>query len=351
MKATGHRLYIPDDYTGVTLAANASTYVIRQESSEHVYTNDRGWRVERPGMKAAPAEVAVIGCSWPMGCGVEYERSFPYRLQVMTGRSVANLGVGSYSLVQAIRRLEREIAFIRPKVIMVSFSSWMVARCFKYNAFNRVLLRPIFVRNRKTGEPELFEMRNPPGWMADAFLHAVRERRKGRADWLRTLCLLNSGCLSLKLRRTVPSFRRVDIVQNNLEPVNLATGRQVTAWCFRRLKELADAAAARVLVCHHFEYFGIGRKNEAGEDMPRLAAAYAQIARQVVSELDPVAETLQYESPDAMQKKVKNYLGARGLRVREFVPAIHFAEHNHPNDAGHQLIAEFFAEALTRRGW
>ena len=74
------------------------------------FANNKGFRIsEEAFVKREPAKkhyhIITIGNSFTHGDAVRAEDSWPYLLEVKTGKSVANLGVGGYGLQQALLRL------------------------------------------------------------------------------------------------------------------------------------------------------------------------------------------------------------------------------------------------------
>jgi len=121
----GPQLYEAVPYEGSKLAANVSVFIQRRVTKEYVFTNNLGFRVEKNDLQQlAPVDIAFIGCSWVMGVGVEYKETFVSKVSKALNVNIANLGVGSYSIIQAVRRLEKNIEFLRPRIIYYGFLKW-----------------------------------------------------------------------------------------------------------------------------------------------------------------------------------------------------------------------------------
>jgi hypothetical protein len=71
--------------------------------------------------RAEPA-ILVTGSSFAMGSEVTDEETWPAHLQAMTGRRVANGGVGGYSLDQTVLRTEKLVALLKPPFVVASFT-------------------------------------------------------------------------------------------------------------------------------------------------------------------------------------------------------------------------------------
>lgn len=78
-------------------------------------TGSQGLRTEVAG---SDVDVAVVGDSFALGFGVDEEETWSSRLQVLTGLAVANLGVGGFGSLQALRMLAAEALPLRPRFIL-----------------------------------------------------------------------------------------------------------------------------------------------------------------------------------------------------------------------------------------
>jgi len=112
-----------DAQIGFVPANNTSTFRrhIRNDMAYHLYTDDRGARVDQAGLKAPKSvDVLTIGGSYSWGGGVDNEDTFSSIMAEQLGLSVYNVAYGSYGTVQALQML-RKYADLKPKVVVYGF--------------------------------------------------------------------------------------------------------------------------------------------------------------------------------------------------------------------------------------
>lgn len=123
LRLTGDWILERDDEIGFVAAPNASAEFHHLDSGlrYRVSTDSARARVDRPGLEApAQVDVVAVGCSFTWGFGVESPDTWPRQLEGLLGRSVANLGMGSYGSVQALQVIRRS-AGRRPRVVVYGF--------------------------------------------------------------------------------------------------------------------------------------------------------------------------------------------------------------------------------------
>ncbi|MGB0720666.1 MAG: SGNH/GDSL hydrolase family protein [Bdellovibrionales bacterium] len=337
MRVTGDHLYIPDPYLGSTLKANAQCYIERQVTHEHVYTNDRGWRVCNPKQtqNAQPCDIALIGCSWAMGEAVEYEDTFAHHIANDTGQTLANLGVGSYSLLQAYRRLEREITFVKPKIVIVSFGHWLIDRCFKTNAMGNVMMRPIFRRkinaNDKNGGIFVENPGYAPKWLIEYYTETLRRDgpKSIKAKALYTL-------IQLRIKKLHRVFYK-DSTHISFDETSFLQARShVLQYLLDRFDTLAKAHNTKILFFHMHQYTNFFDRDAGNIEHD---SCYFQ---QCVNN-----ETLFYQPPYMMEAALKAH--ETTLLNQSLVESIHCPDNNHPNEKGHRIIADCILKTLIEK--
>ncbi len=135
---------IPSTTLGSTLRPNMDEVINLKSSSRRLVTNERGWRVEKPKKTSYQSSIMVSGCSWAEGVHEDWGGTYSSVIERAFKINVANIGVGSYGLIQIIKRIKNEIDFVNPKIIVISYLSGHVDRCFKYNAATGLIHRPIY---------------------------------------------------------------------------------------------------------------------------------------------------------------------------------------------------------------
>jgi len=106
----------------VSLAPGVAVTIETREGRWHVYTDARGRRVGRPPADAGGRpELLVLGDSFALGHGVEYEQSFPARAADLLGFAAVDTGVPGYGPTQYREVLESLLASgERPSAVVVS---------------------------------------------------------------------------------------------------------------------------------------------------------------------------------------------------------------------------------------
>ena len=86
--------------------------------SYDIFTDDRGGRVNSPGLKApGRVDLLTLGCSFAWGQGVDNRNTYTERLGRRLGLAVENLAVPEYGTVQSLLMLERNAA-LKPRVVV-----------------------------------------------------------------------------------------------------------------------------------------------------------------------------------------------------------------------------------------
>lgn len=85
-----------------------------------------------PGFEDQPSTIAVFGDSFAFCRLVADSQTWPHHLSRLCGTNVRNFGVGNYGLDQAVLRLEREIAGLPARVIVIAVVPETIARIHSY---------------------------------------------------------------------------------------------------------------------------------------------------------------------------------------------------------------------------
>lgn len=336
MRVTGDIIYIPDPYLGSSLEKNASCYIERAVTREHVHTNDRGWRVLETDQKAQSCDLAFIGCSWPMGVGVEAKDSFVFQAQNNTGRAAANLGIGSYSLLQAIRRLEREIELIQPKVVVLCYGHWLVNRCFKTNAMSDVIMRPVY-KHTPQNTLNLVEPATASKKDIVNFVHLFRKQTESGLSVQEKLVwtFLKRKLFLVTKRFGLNKFSSLNYVQGPENPDYFDYRQHVLEQEAEKLKTLCEKNGAKLLVFHFHQY--------TDKDDHDVRAIEEDTA--FWKNVEERSNDIFYVPPEIMAETLETYLDEKEETLLEL---IHCPDNNHPNQEGHRLIGLMMSQALER---
>lgn len=347
---TGERvLYVSDPYSGSRLNPSVETFIRRPVTGETYHTDDRGARVPAPGRKAGPRRFVFIGCSWVLGTGHEWETSFVGQLQKRHGLDLANLGVGSFSLLQAIRHLEKNAPYYRPRVVVLGYGHWLVNRCFKTNAFGREMGQRPVIHERGDGLVIQEVLYNPGTALLQAhhdamgvlsgeeefsFRHLTAYAKAAFVRWLvRTR-------RSLTKRLTGRRLKDVDSSRHN----DRALRDKVLTMLFGELEALAERHDFMVLWYHLFE-FKFADEQYQGRYLPIIEGDGRTIAR-----LAGKSRRIVYQEFGPEKQRYDEYMAAHGMDPGAYSQPFSFPDDPHPDIVACSFIADSMVEALDRHG-
>lgn len=333
-------LYVNDSYLGAKLAANADFVIQRDISRDHVLTNDRGWRVARKNEKAGPADAVVMGCSWAMGVGGDYEGSIPAYLEHSLGKRVVNLGVGSYSLFQSVRLLCREISIIKPKLVIMPFGSWLIDRCLK-EPESAMSYRPILVKN-KEGAIISIAPDNPPEFMARHYKFIAECLSKTKRAVLKSLYKLyltglkNFGKL-IHLRKRILYNLLGKTMFIRFNPKSGADRSAVLTHCFDMLEKACREYGCRIFIYHLYPYRSYQQR-----------ADILETDRVLIQKLVDGHEAMEYVDWRDMKQALDAFSKSKNLSFEAAVEKyINWSDNNHPTPLGYKLIADGIVSNLS----
>jgi len=104
---------------------------VTDEGRTSYAVDDRGCR-RNPGFEGKPATVACFGDSFTFCRLVDDDQTWPHQLSRLLGVNAANFGVGNYGLDQALLRLERELADLEARVVVMGVVPETIARVHSY---------------------------------------------------------------------------------------------------------------------------------------------------------------------------------------------------------------------------
>ncbi|CCQ73063.1 hypothetical protein [Magnetospira sp. QH-2] len=321
MPVTGDTLYIPDPHLGFTIAANASARIQREVSRESVHTDSLGLRTTAPGQERATAQVAAIGCSWTEGVGCDYEESIVGQLEKLLDRPVANLGVGSYSLLQSVMRLEHLADRIAAKDVIVLYGSWLLNRSL-LDRKDTIIYRPILAT--VAGNLSVVPPSNPPRWLIE--IYRSLEKTGEGPGWKRTLMAKLRG-LAQRLRADT------DAEATWLNAAAAPDRATALAYLVGRLASLAKSRGFRVTVFHLYEY----------ERELREGRSVQLIDNMILSKVADLHPEVRFIDDSGMRHRITTFFRGRGTTVEDSLATIHWPDNNHPNATGCELIAQEIA--------
>ncbi|MGE4553378.1 MAG: hypothetical protein AB7D57_09705, partial [Desulfovibrionaceae bacterium] len=304
-----------------------------------------------PGRKARPRDICVLGSSWVMGVGCEYEESFCGLLEERYGLDTACLGGGNFNILQMVRYARRMLPFYRPRVLVVSYFAGYTTRAFRREAFSvrRVGERPVYVRRHRGGY-RLLDLGVTPGAWYMQRLHTLMQRLARPHDFsladVRTHLALSVHLWGLRKLKSL--WRHVDVLRHgrfHSVPDKEAVAseelrRMVLADVARDLRELGREHGCHVLVYHHFPYrftdeTTLARARRDGELLEEYFAGDPQ---------------MHYAGFDCEQAAYDRYIAEHGLEPGNYYEQFKLPDDAHPNKAANEMIAACIHAALDRAG-
>lgn len=338
---TGDQHFIPHSYLGSILKPNAVTRLSWSYGTETVLTDSKGWRIGTPiegEMQDGQPSITMVGCSWGMGVGSNYDDGIAANLERAIGVKVGNASVGNYSLLQMARRIELAPKNDDVELIILLYGHWQLDRCFKSNAFADILDRPIFLKDA-SGNFVIREPQPYANWLVQAYLHLFRRMRSGHArgfeGWLRKIVKMLCTVSAIRPRhflRFLPNHRNIWITSSDADWGDMRT--KALRHCLQELSRVSRSRGTKVLIQHLYEYLHSDTARWPIIEQDR------DLLRSELHHLDPKGEYLVYRDWSAQAEKFSQYLLENSGRLSDLI----HAENAHPTATGYRLIAEGIAE-------
>ena len=353
----GAQLVVADPYTGSKLAPNVSTFIQRAITKEHFYTNDLGFRVERKGLKqSVPVDIAFIGCSWVMGVGVEYEQTYVYKVSKMLNANVANLGVGTYSITQAIRILEKNIDLLKPRIIVYGFLNGHISRDFRTNTFEGILRRPIYVYYKNKKKIQIMEPRyNPSNKCLETYSYykmypSIPHDYSFKDIYgytIRQIIKLNSMVSNGAITNLI--LKRLGLKRWRYGDSYLEENRKtIINDAISRLHHLSQKYSSKVLIHNLFHYKMLDMHNKQSVRDKYKADTKKDLELFGKAIKSEGAKDIFFVSIDQEKELYDNWLKKNGFKYGHYLEAIHLPGTNHPNEIGNGIIAESIAKQIKK---
>lgn len=145
-------LYKPDNVLAYAHNANIkSTISTFGGLTFNVTTDAQGCRITEDDTLPASDSclVYITGCSYSFGFACNAKDAYPYKLQQTTGCRIVNPSVSGYGLAQMLLNACRDIPALKPKYVVVQYSSWLMKRAAaRYAPFFYGVLPTPYVANK-----------------------------------------------------------------------------------------------------------------------------------------------------------------------------------------------------------
>lgn len=278
----------------------------------------------------------LAGCSWAEGEVEEVENTIAGTLSRRLGTAVANVGVGSYSLLQTVRRVAAEAEAAQPRLLVIPYGSWLVDRCIKLNALADLVYRPVFRRRASDGQLVVVEPAQlEPAVFAEACDLLQRRRPTQRQhvelDLIKFYLRVRNGFASNWLYR-LAGRRRYDIP--DLRRMN--ERRAVLEHCLAALGETASRLKFKVLIVQMWRF-------DANQERERQDAV-------LLADLTASMTDFIHVDYRAVAERWRQHLAELGKTEAEFRLPLWAADHNHPNGTGYTLVGDVISDEIKKRG-
>ena len=314
LQVEGDWLIQGDETLGYVRARNAvSTRTDRNTATTYqIFSDHRGARVNKTDQPTKDtAAIVSIGGSFTEGSGIQNEATFTSRLGSKFDASVANFGVGSYGTVQSLQLLQRN-RDLNPRVVIYGFISDHLRRNLSpcAPAYGPYCLSVSHVDFDQAKQPFLqTPLREYPQELYQSFLQEVAWEHGSLGDDIKWAT-----------RLTLKKFEDNSIYGYDNSSESQAKGM---TFLIDQMFEVTDSIGAQLVVVY-IPYLERGQTNP------------------------PPAELLQALTPGVifvdMTARISEHYQVDGnpsLKIHEL--------DGHPNEIGHDLIAEEIYRVLQER--
>lgn len=332
-KVQGDILHVPDKYIGHIQNSNASLLITREKSSEYIFTNNRGWRILNkkkniPGKR----KYILFGCSWSMGLDVDYKYTHCFDLEKKLRSEIANLSVSSYSILQSIRRLESEIKFIKPKVVILNYGFWLTNRLFKNNQLEGFFQRPIFKYNKENKNIALIEPKIIPFFLLRLITKISRKKNGNKATLLNKIIffllkIISFFFLNFSIKK-IFSLKKLSYIQSKNTFIYSNCRMKALEYSFQKLSKIGDENKCKILVSHIYPFFFNNEEKKISKNDEIIIKKIVKNHKNII-----------YEDSKLMKKKCQEILKKKNLKLK-------FS--NHPNRYGHKVISDVIYTFLKK---
>tara|TARA_B100000029_G_scaffold411047_1_gene413233 strand:- start:13561 stop:14685 length:1125 start_codon:yes stop_codon:yes gene_type:complete len=347
-------LYIPHNVLGHTLAPNVTTKFSRKITEEDYHTNKYGWRTNNKKKYEKP-DIFIAGDSNCLGTGNEFENTFGEFLSKRINKKIANLGVGGYCNLQAVRRIENNLKVCKPKLIIIIFMELM-ARSFQPNSLRDIVQRPYYRKNISSGDFILVKPRKIPLLLYKRYVKLEKldgQYYKRREGFIGKLLLNNLNPIKKIekiliwvffqiLNRKVENFflnifnlKKEKYVDPNDEDSRLFILKKYVD----KLEKIIKKNKIKVLVCPIYPYvFNKVRKKKFYND------------KKVLGELirKKKMNNFYIDLSENLEKEHNLFFKKRKMATKNFYKELQWTDNDHPTPKGNKIIAKCIFKAMKK---
>ena len=338
--SSGDILYIPHKYLGHTLSKNSRSFFSRKYSKEEYFTNNEGWRVGSKNQKAKEVDILFAGDSNALGTGVEYKNTIGYFLSKILKKKIANIGIGSYSDIQILRKINLNAQIAKPKVVIYLYTN-TIARCFKQNGLLDIVHRPILKKNKKNKNIELVEPNQIPFFIYKRFAKLELKKRNNKfnifnkieREFLWTLCQIINRRLKNFVKRIL-NISKNEYIDSNDRFARLHAIKLIS----KEINRLVYKFNFKVLFFPIYPY--LKKRKEINKHYNEMKV-FVEILKKSKNN-----KNIFFEVSKNLENLNKSFFKKR--KKKNFLGVLHWIDNNHPTPLGTKLIAKSIASSLTK---
>lgn len=347
-KEHGNILYIPDKYLGHTLSPNCHAFFKRKYSKENYFTNNLGWRVNKLGEKANKVDIMLCGDSVCLGEGSENKFTIASNLAKKLKKTVANIGVGSFSNLQTLRKIKKDIKIARPKIIVYLFN--VTSRDFQQNALLDMVHRPFFKKNKEKNKIELLESISLPFKLYKSFAYLEKEKisnidtksNSKEKKYYKKLSLLKrikSQAIWLYFQfkcGRVKNFFFSKIGINKHEYIKSRTEEArkfLTKYVIKEMDKICKENSCKLLIQPIYPY--VKTREIINEHYNKYVKNLYLFSKKINSENNIYIDRSKY-----LENLHKKFFKKEIITKEDFLGTLHWKDNNHPMPKGYYFIAK-----------
>ncbi len=325
---------VPLEELGSVLRSNMDRVINFDYSSRRLITNKRGWRIASADKGVYQSSVMVAGCSWAEGVNENWENIYSSVIEKKFDINVANIGVSSYSLIQIVERIKKEIKTVKPSLIVISYLSGHINRCFKYNATSGLIHRPIY----RVGKDKKYYKTNPVVMPVNTFNYIFSFINNKHLTILQKSILFFSQKVMLLLEGVYFNKYVTNKYNSPLdgeEISDLKIRENILKLFFMNLNKICIDNNCKVLLC------GMPDRKGKRDSVKLICNMDDKLITSILSKNNSYFDNFRYIESAEFMSKID-----RHVKDDMYFGSVWARDNNHPNGTGYKIIGEVMSEKL-----
>lgn len=293
--------------------------------------DESGFRVPVDYTDRQPASsplILTLGGSYTFGTACAARETFPFRLAATLGGTTRNAALGSYGITQEVILARRLIPKLKPDIVVVQYSPWLVFRAVSphrfMSAYHSIAFPFIFERD------EFFDI-SPTTYTSAYFRVPVGEYVRGPSTILNFASFHARVGVPLSLSSDFSSvaFRYRELTGQI--PIPASPSEAMVVWAYDEIRRICEASGAKMVIV---------LLDHGGEDLE-----YRELHH--IDNLKKLEGVLIADAHKALWNRLANKSSPNFIREyciwRGEPPRL---IDRHPSPHAHALIAEAIVEVL-----